>query len=131
MTLWSVRGAGWFCLWALDLVEVLGGRAYGETLLVLVFDSAGSAEVVFGLTGVVIEAFTLFSLFCFRLLEFLLLWLVRDWLSILSLIHEAHPLLSSGRDTLLQEFVTGRSWWWLFAPCVASSVSCERECSCS
>ncbi|MQL97189.1 hypothetical protein Taro_029875 [Colocasia esculenta] len=43
LTLWSVRGAGWFCLWALDLVE------------------------------------------------FLLLWLVRDWLSLLSLVHEAHP----------------------------------------
>ncbi|MQM08753.1 hypothetical protein Taro_041611, partial [Colocasia esculenta] len=29
--------------------------------------------------------------FCFRLLEFLLLWLVRDWLSLLSLVREAHP----------------------------------------
>ncbi|MQL83968.1 hypothetical protein Taro_016475, partial [Colocasia esculenta] len=33
LTSWSVRGVGWFCLWALDLVEVRGGCAYGETLL--------------------------------------------------------------------------------------------------
>ncbi|MQL91218.1 hypothetical protein Taro_023817 [Colocasia esculenta] len=34
--------------------------------------------------------------FCFYFpLEFLLLWLVRDWLSLLSLVREAHPLLSS------------------------------------
>ncbi|MQM16828.1 hypothetical protein Taro_049790, partial [Colocasia esculenta] len=43
LTSWRVRGAGWFCLWALDLVE------------------------------------------------FLLLWLVRDWLSLLSLVREADP----------------------------------------
>ncbi|MQM16860.1 hypothetical protein Taro_049820 [Colocasia esculenta] len=43
LTSWHVRGAGWFCLWALDLVK------------------------------------------------FLLLWLVRDWLSLLSLVREAHP----------------------------------------
>ncbi|MQL79231.1 hypothetical protein Taro_011668 [Colocasia esculenta] len=35
LTSWSVRGAGWFWLWALDLVEVLGGRACGETLLLM------------------------------------------------------------------------------------------------
>ncbi|MQL86313.1 hypothetical protein Taro_018844 [Colocasia esculenta] len=28
---------------------------------------------------------------CFRLLEFLLLWLVRDWLSLLSRVRKAHP----------------------------------------
>ncbi|MQL74792.1 hypothetical protein Taro_007166 [Colocasia esculenta] len=37
------------------------------------------------------------------------------------------PLLSSGRDSLSQEFIAGRLWWWFVAPCVASSVSCERE----
>ncbi|MQM06936.1 hypothetical protein Taro_039769 [Colocasia esculenta] len=31
------------------------------------------------------------SSFASALLEFLLLWLVRDWLSLLSLVHEAHP----------------------------------------
>ncbi|MQM07119.1 hypothetical protein Taro_039956 [Colocasia esculenta] len=31
LTSWSVRGAGWFYLWALNLVEVRGGRACGET----------------------------------------------------------------------------------------------------
>ncbi|MQL92358.1 hypothetical protein Taro_024989 [Colocasia esculenta] len=34
-------------------------------------------------------------------------------------------------DSLSQEFVAGRSWWRFVAPCVGSSVSCERECSCS
>ncbi|MQM11161.1 hypothetical protein Taro_044065, partial [Colocasia esculenta] len=66
LTSWSVRGAGWFCLWTLNLVE-----------LPHVFDSVGSAGVAFGLTQVVVE--------------FLLLWLVRDWLSLLSLVREAHP----------------------------------------
>ncbi|MQM18689.1 hypothetical protein Taro_051684 [Colocasia esculenta] len=32
LTSWRVRGAGWFCLWALDLVEVLGVYVCGETL---------------------------------------------------------------------------------------------------
>ncbi|MQM17856.1 hypothetical protein Taro_050841, partial [Colocasia esculenta] len=31
LTLWRVRGPGWFCLWALNLVEVRGSRAGGET----------------------------------------------------------------------------------------------------
>ncbi|MQL93983.1 hypothetical protein Taro_026632, partial [Colocasia esculenta] len=54
-------------------------------------------------------------------LEFLLLWLVRDWLSLLSLVREAHP------PYFLQEFVAGRLWWLFFASCVANSVSCEHE----
>ncbi|MQM18641.1 hypothetical protein Taro_051637 [Colocasia esculenta] len=54
LTSWRVRGAGWFCLWALDLVE----------LLPHVFDFAGSAGVIFGMTQVVVEAFTLFPLLC-------------------------------------------------------------------
>ncbi|MQL94780.1 hypothetical protein Taro_027442, partial [Colocasia esculenta] len=33
LTSWHVKGAGWFCLWALYLVEVLGGRACGETVI--------------------------------------------------------------------------------------------------
>ncbi|MQM19108.1 hypothetical protein Taro_052108 [Colocasia esculenta] len=49
-------------------------------------DSAGSADVIFGLTRVVVK-----SSFPSALLEFLLLWLVRDWLSLLSLVCEAHP----------------------------------------
>ncbi|MQM01326.1 hypothetical protein Taro_034091 [Colocasia esculenta] len=131
------------------------------------------------------------------LLEFLLLWLVRDWLSLLSLVREAHPptlfrwqafqqgpsvsckrvlllwlgarvasvvvvslvlrLVSSSAcasvwvasfpagsecelqesvgvvagDSLSQEFVVRRLWWRFVTPCVASSVSCERECSCT
>ncbi|MQL86934.1 hypothetical protein Taro_019458, partial [Colocasia esculenta] len=31
-------------------------------------------------------------------------------------------LLSSGRDSLSQEFVAGRSWWRFVAPCVSSSL---------
>ncbi|MQM11777.1 hypothetical protein Taro_044687 [Colocasia esculenta] len=30
-----VQGAWWLCLWALDLVEVRGGRACGETCLLM------------------------------------------------------------------------------------------------
>ncbi|MQL73507.1 hypothetical protein Taro_005858, partial [Colocasia esculenta] len=64
----------------------------------IVFDSAGSAGVMFGLSQVVVEAFL-----CFRYFVVLCS----------SLVREAHPLLSSGRDSLSQEFVAGRSWWWL------------------
>ncbi|MQL84397.1 hypothetical protein Taro_016893 [Colocasia esculenta] len=35
------------------------------------------------------------------------------------------------RDSLSQEFVAGRLWWQLVPPCIASSVSCERESSCT
>ncbi|MQM23963.1 hypothetical protein Taro_057033 [Colocasia esculenta] len=31
LTSWHVRGLGWFCLWALDIVEVCSGRVCGET----------------------------------------------------------------------------------------------------
>ncbi|MQL99876.1 hypothetical protein Taro_032605, partial [Colocasia esculenta] len=113
LTSWRVRSLGWFCLWALDLVEVRGSRAGGETsvsrgcsvsLVVtpgcpfltswrvsakgcfrIVFDSAGSAGVVSSPTLVVGHGITLFRYF------FLLLWMVRDWLSLLSLVREAHP----------------------------------------
>ncbi|MQM04153.1 hypothetical protein Taro_036949 [Colocasia esculenta] len=50
-----------------------------------VFDSVGSAGVMSGPTLVVARGVTLFRYF------FLLLWLVRDWLSLLSLVREAHP----------------------------------------
>ncbi|MQL80354.1 hypothetical protein Taro_012802 [Colocasia esculenta] len=59
----------------------------------IAFDSAGSTGVVFGPTLVVGLGFSPFRCFVFAsaLLEFLLLWLVRDWLSLLSLVREAHP----------------------------------------
>ncbi|MQM19995.1 hypothetical protein Taro_053009, partial [Colocasia esculenta] len=57
LTSWSVRGLECFCLWALDLVEVCA-----EDCFRIVFDSAGSAGVVSGLT-----------------LVFLLLWLVASF----------------------------------------------------
>ncbi|MQL82655.1 hypothetical protein Taro_015135 [Colocasia esculenta] len=75
LTSWSVRGAGWFCLWALDLVETLVSRSRSGVsmsffvsagvcrgLLLHVFDSAGSTGVVFGLTRVVVEAVVLLPL---------------------------------------------------------------------
>ncbi|MQM08994.1 hypothetical protein Taro_041853 [Colocasia esculenta] len=37
------------------------------------------------------------------------------------------PAALAGRDSLSQEFVVGRLWWWFIAPCVANSVSSERE----
>ncbi|MQM12028.1 hypothetical protein Taro_044938 [Colocasia esculenta] len=95
LTSWHVRGPGWFCLWALNLVEV-----HAEGCFRIVSDSIVSAGVVSGLTLVVGRGITLFRCFvvlysrvvCFRFsLEFLLLWLVRDWLSLLSLVREAHP----------------------------------------
>ncbi|MQM15455.1 hypothetical protein Taro_048399 [Colocasia esculenta] len=63
LTSWSVRGAGWFCLWAINLVE----------LLLHVFDSTGSAGVVFGLTRFVVEAFLYF--YCFVVLCSRCYWL--------------------------------------------------------
>ncbi|MQM08448.1 hypothetical protein Taro_041304 [Colocasia esculenta] len=58
LTSWSVRGAGWFCLWALDLVEVCA-----EGCFRIVFDSASSTRVVFGPTLVVGCGVTLFCYF--------------------------------------------------------------------
>ncbi|MQL88706.1 hypothetical protein Taro_021274 [Colocasia esculenta] len=103
---------------------------HAESCFRIVFDSAGSTRVVFHPTLVVgrgITQFRCFVVLCSRCfptlllsrvvllplsLEFLLLWLVRNWLSLLSLVREAHPLLSSDRDSLSQEFVAGWSWWW-------------------
>ncbi|MQL91570.1 hypothetical protein Taro_024186 [Colocasia esculenta] len=73
LTLWHVQGPEWFCLWALDLVEVGGSRAGGET------------SVSRGCSMSLVSSLLLLSL------EFLLLWLVCDWLSLLSLVREAHP----------------------------------------
>ncbi|MQL87025.1 hypothetical protein Taro_019558, partial [Colocasia esculenta] len=33
LTLWHVQGVGWFCMWAVDLVEIRGGCTSGETFL--------------------------------------------------------------------------------------------------
>ncbi|MQL94875.1 hypothetical protein Taro_027539, partial [Colocasia esculenta] len=84
----------------------------------IVSDFAGFVGVVFGPTLVVGRGVTLFRCFVF-----LLLWLVRDWLSLLSLVCKADLLLSSGRDLLSQEFIVGRLWWRFVTPCVASSVA--------
>ncbi|MQL70419.1 hypothetical protein Taro_002743 [Colocasia esculenta] len=79
LTSWSVRGVGWFCLWTLNLVEDLVfrellclGRCVPRVCfhIVLLWP-----DLVAG------RGFALF----------LLLWLVRDWLSLLSLVREAHP----------------------------------------
>ncbi|MQL89744.1 hypothetical protein Taro_022324 [Colocasia esculenta] len=116
----SLGVPGWFCLWALDLVEgdtwlflpdlveirdvgacvvrlwshvvapvfrellCLGG-CVPKCCFRIVFDPAGFAGVVFGLTRVVVEAFLCFH--CFVVL--------------------------CGRDSLSQEFVVERSWWRL------------------
>ncbi|MQM21149.1 hypothetical protein Taro_054182 [Colocasia esculenta] len=69
LTSWRVRGRGWFCLWALDFVEVRGGRVRAEGCFRIVFDSAGSAGVVSGPTLVVGRGVTLFR--CFVLFEFI------------------------------------------------------------
>ncbi|MQL91530.1 hypothetical protein Taro_024144 [Colocasia esculenta] len=82
LTSWRVRGAGCFCLWALDLVEVFASA--------LCSDFAGSAGVVFGLTRVVVEAFL-----CSAAL----------WFSAVALFARLTSLLSSDRDSVLQEFV--------------------------
>ncbi|MQM14779.1 hypothetical protein Taro_047713 [Colocasia esculenta] len=89
LTSWSARGARWFCLRALDRVEVdiwlflpnfvevqdvgacvlrlwshVVALVYAEVFTSACVDSAGSAGVIFGLTRVVVEAFTLFPLLC-------------------------------------------------------------------
>ncbi|MQL70479.1 hypothetical protein Taro_002796, partial [Colocasia esculenta] len=96
LTSWSVRGARWFCLWTLDLVEVRDVGACVMRLwshvVALGFrellclgscfarvDSAGSAGVIFGLTWVVVE-----SSFASALLEFLLLWLLFEFIAYLT-----------------------------------------------
>ncbi|MQM15264.1 hypothetical protein Taro_048206 [Colocasia esculenta] len=70
-------------------------RVCAEGCFRIVFDSVGSTGVVSGPTLVVGRGITMFRCFVSSLLplslEFLLLWLVRNWLSLLSLVHEANP----------------------------------------
>ncbi|MQL89705.1 hypothetical protein Taro_022281 [Colocasia esculenta] len=56
-----------------------------------------------------------------------LLWCSGSFAS--AVVGVSAPLAS--RDSLSQEFVVGRSWWRFVAPCIANSVSCEHECSCT
>ncbi|MQM17873.1 hypothetical protein Taro_050854 [Colocasia esculenta] len=72
-------------------------RVRAEGCFRILFDSAGSAGVVSGPTLVVGRVPAALD--------------GRDWLSLLSLVHEAHPLLLSGGDSLSQEFVAGQLWW--------------------
>ncbi|MQM17564.1 hypothetical protein Taro_050536 [Colocasia esculenta] len=103
-------------LWSLVVAPVFRELLVLAGLPPHVVDSVGSAGVVFGLARVVVEAFL-----CFRCF-FLLLWLVRDWLSLLSLVRKAHPptlfSFSAGSECELQE-------------CVAAVAGCtcfERGC---
>ncbi|MQL73821.1 hypothetical protein Taro_006144 [Colocasia esculenta] len=95
MEVWD-GGACVVRLWS----HVVALRVRAEGCFRIVSDFAGSAGVVCGPTLVVGRGVTLlrcFVLLCSRVvcfgfsLEFLLLWLVRDWLSLLSLVREAHP----------------------------------------
>ncbi|MQL69433.1 hypothetical protein Taro_001728 [Colocasia esculenta] len=92
LTSWRSRmlGACVVRLWSHVVAPVLRellclGGCMPRCCFRLVFDSAGSAGVVFGPTLVVDHGITSFR--CF----FMLLWMVRDWLSLLSLFREAHP----------------------------------------
>ncbi|MQM13226.1 hypothetical protein Taro_046152 [Colocasia esculenta] len=76
---------------------------------------------VWGLGCFCLWALDLVESSCFRFsLEFLLLWLVRDWLSLLSLVHEAHP------PYFLQLDVGRVAEAAAVAPCVV--ISSESEC---
>ncbi|MQM11654.1 hypothetical protein Taro_044563 [Colocasia esculenta] len=66
-----------------------GGRAYGETFLLTWLLGVSRGDTWLFLPDLV-EVYVESSLLPLSL-EFLLLWLVRDWLSILSLVREAHP----------------------------------------
>ncbi|MQL69935.1 hypothetical protein Taro_002247 [Colocasia esculenta] len=75
-----------------------GGRACGETVLLtwLLGVSRGDTWLFLPDLVEVRDVGACVSSSASALLEFLLLLLVRDWLSLLSLVHEAHPLLSLG-----------------------------------
>ncbi|MQM10837.1 hypothetical protein Taro_043737 [Colocasia esculenta] len=92
-------------MWALDLVEVRGSRADGETSISrgcsvsLVVTLGCSFPTSWRCMSRVASALCL-TLMVLRepclarpwlWVVFLLLWLVKDWLSLLSLVHEAHP----------------------------------------
>ncbi|MQL78313.1 hypothetical protein Taro_010734 [Colocasia esculenta] len=112
-------GLRWPCLWCVP-----------RCCFRIVFDSAGSAGVMFGPTLVVGRDITLFRCFVFAS-AFVGVPVALAGKGLVIPIEPCSrgspPLLSSGRDLLSQEFVAGRLWWRFVAPCVASSVSCERE----
>ncbi|MQL83983.1 hypothetical protein Taro_016482 [Colocasia esculenta] len=87
LTSLSVRGAGWFCLWALNLVE----RVCAEGCFRIVFDSAGFAGVMLGPTLVVGHGISLFRYFVV---------LCGTCYPYRALFARLTPLLSSGRDSL-------------------------------
>ncbi|MQM06270.1 hypothetical protein Taro_039092 [Colocasia esculenta] len=121
-------------LWRSEVVVPVVRRSFSLGCLVSLVVTPGCSFPTSGRSRMLVIVLRLWSLLVapvfrvvFGLTQFLLLWLVRDWLSLLILVREAHPLLSSGRDSLSQEFVVGWSLWQFVASCVASSVSCERE----
>ncbi|MQM14160.1 hypothetical protein Taro_047090, partial [Colocasia esculenta] len=68
LTSWSVQGPGWFCLWALNLVEVSGGRGCDETSLLTWLLGVSRGDTWLFLPDLV-EVHT----------KFLLLWLVASF----------------------------------------------------
>ncbi|MQM09357.1 hypothetical protein Taro_042223 [Colocasia esculenta] len=110
LTSWRFRGPGCFYLWASTLwrseVAILVVRHPSHVVARCRSWSVPRVDSTSCLTPLVLQ-----GSFCFHFsLEFLLLWLIRDWLSLLSLVREAQPLRSSGRDSLSQEFVAGLLW---------------------
>ncbi|MQM01281.1 hypothetical protein Taro_034034 [Colocasia esculenta] len=94
--LWLLSALCWLVVNSGEVLpEFFSVGSGGGELLPHAFDSTGSAGVIFGLTRVVVEAFLSFRYF----------------------------VVLCGRDSLSQEFVTGRSWWRFVVPCIASSVS--------
>ncbi|MQL82304.1 hypothetical protein Taro_014777 [Colocasia esculenta] len=119
------RGDTW--LFLPDLVEVRAEGCFRN-----VFDSTDSAGVVYGPTLVVGRGITLFH--CF----FLLLWLVRDWLSLLSLVCEAHPptlfrrvllLLLGARAASVVAIFTHAAVGFVLGLRIRVVVSCSRSSS--
>ncbi|MQM21810.1 hypothetical protein Taro_054855 [Colocasia esculenta] len=156
LTSWCVQGPGWFCLWALDLVEVEVAVPGGETsfsLCCLVspgvtpgcsFPTSRRSGMLGAcvmrlwshlVTPVFHELLCLGGCVprgCFRIV---LLspdpgcgsWHCSSCFRIVVLLPLVGvPAALAGGDSLSQEFVAGRSWWQFVVPCVASSVSCLR-----
>ncbi|MQL92754.1 hypothetical protein Taro_025383 [Colocasia esculenta] len=118
----AANGGGFGCSCCDDVFSCCF-QVHAEGCFCIVSDFAGSAGVVYGPTLVVGRGVTLFRRFVLLLIFVGVPAALASKGLVIPTVREAHPLLSSSRDSLLQEFVARQLWWRFVTPYVASSVA--------
>ncbi|MQL78137.1 hypothetical protein Taro_010559 [Colocasia esculenta] len=123
--LWHVHSSGWFCLWALDLVEVYGGRACGETSFSpgCCVVSTGVPRVASALCATPLVSAGVVCVARPRLVVVEWSWTGNPYWALFARLT---PLLPSARGSPSWELGVGQVAEAAVAPCVVSSR--ESEC---